>query len=355
MISKRLCSLIVTCSLKKYLCKKTERLSAILCILALGFSLFSNPVTIESKRKSYKETRITLPKGHGSLDVGGLFVNAKGQIRVSSREWEQTVYGIYGNKLKKVSDPMVKAAYNAWDYVKDKEKDTDFFSNTVNKKGTAGYFTNGSIIFQYNKKGKIQKTFHLLKNKELAKLANTISKIKWVSQNKVAVGISTWSGGMVVLADMEKRKITKKYSKKYTSLCGTDGKHIYVTSGSISDKTEEIVKMKALSGKKISSISTQKIRTLAENRTEKMEGGGLYRDEPFDTCYSGGKLYLKYLTGIYTWNEKKKRLDTVMDGIGNKKYKAGQLISEYGISLFEVIGRKIYVADDTKIYRYSLS
>ena len=331
---------------------------ALLCIPVLVLNLFSGFTSTKAagnlgKGKPYKEMKIALPKYHASLDIGGLFVNAKGKIRISSREWEQSVYGISGNKLKKISDPMVRAAYHAWDYVKDKERDTEFYSNTVNKKGTAGYFTNGTILFKYNKKGKIQKTFKRLKK------IGAVYRLKWVSKDTVAVGFQDEMGnGRVCLVDMGKGKITKIYGKKYTWLCGTNGKHIYVLSGSIAKKTERLVKLKAASGKKVSSISTQKIRALAENRKDWNDEQGRYeKDNPFSTCYSGGKLYLKYLTGVYTWNERKKGFDTVLDGIGNSNYTTGRYYDttgQYYFDDFEVVGKKMYVCYYDNIYRYTL-
>lgn len=345
--------------MKRILRKWTGKLFVLLCVLALGLSLFPSSAPTKAtgnlgKGKAYKETKLKLPKGCYSLSWGGLFVNAKGKIRVASRVWEQSVYGISGNKIQKVSDSMVKAAYNAWDYVKDKERDTEFFANTVNKKGTAGYFTNGTILFKYNKKGKIQKVL------KLSKQFRGIDRMKWVSGDTVAVvGIEVMTGkNRVCLVDMKKGKITKKYNKKYTWLCGTDGKHIYVLSGSIDEKTEKIVKLKVSSGKKVSSISTQKIRALAENQTDwSEEQGRYYKDNPFSTCYSGGKLYLKYLTGIYTWNEKKKGFDTVLDGIKNPNYTTGQFYDttgEYYYDDFEVAGKKMYVCCYGDIYMYTL-
>lgn len=319
------------------------------CIMALGVSLFSAPVSANTI--TYKETKIT-PTDSQNHDLAGLFVSAKGKLRISTSEWEQSVYGISGDKLKKVSDPMVKAAYNAWDYVKDKVTDTVFYLNTVNKKGTAGYFTNGKKIFKYNKKGKILKSFDLLKKMGLKYKYYAVSKLKWVNKDYVAVGIWAHSTKTprVCLVDMSKGKITKKYSKTYTSLCGTDGKNIYVTSGSIKKQTEKIVKLKASCGKKISSISTKSIRDLAADRTEKNEtSGAFYRDNPFSTCYAGGKLYLKYLTGIYTWNEKKKSFDTVLDGTDNSGYTSGQYCGD-----FVVIKNKMYVLGDG-IYVYTAS
>lgn len=331
---------------------------ALLCIPVLVLNLFSGFTSTKAagnlgKGKPYKEMKIALPKYHASLDIGGLFVNAKGKIRISSREWEQSVYGISGNKLKKISDPMVRAAYHAWDYVKDKERDTEFYSNTVNKKGTAGYFTNGTILFKYNKKGKIQKTFKRLKK------IGAVYRLKWVSKDTVAVGFQDEMGnGRVCLVDMGKGKITKIYGKKYTWLCGTNGKHIYVLSGSIAKKTERIVKLKAASGKKVSSISTQEIRALAENQKGWDEEQERYeKDNPFSTCYSGGKLYLKYLTGVYTWNERKKGFDTVLDGIGNSNYTTGRYYDttgQYYFDDFEVAGKKMYVCYYDNIYRYTL-
>lgn len=320
-----------------------------LCILALGVSLLTNPVSADAK--TYKESKIT-PAETQNHDLIGLFVSAKGKLRISTSEWEQSVYGISGDKLKKVSDPMVKAAYNAWDFVKDKTRDTNFYSNTTNKKGTAGYFTNGKKVFKYNKKGKIQKSFDLLKKMGLKSTYYRVSTLKWLNKDFVAVDIWAFSGKTprVCLIDMAKGKITKKYSKKYTSLCGTDGKNIYVLSGSIEKKTEEIVKLKASSGKKISSISTKSIRDLAADRTEQYEPSGMYyRDNPFSTCYAGGKLYLKYLTGIYTWNEKGKNFDTVLDGTDNNNYTSGQYCGD-----FVVIKDKMYVLGDG-IYVYTLS
>lgn len=338
--------------MKSILCERVGRLSVVLCVLALGLSLFTCPKATKAvgnlgKGKAYKETKIAPPKGYYYWNVGGVFVNAKGKIRIHSEEWEQSVYGISGKKGKEVSDPMVKAAYNAWDFVKDKELDTKFRHNTINKKGTTGYFTNGKIIFKYNKKGKIQKKFNIYKKTAL----EPVRELKWFSGDKVVA----MAGGLpqIFLIDMGKGKIIKKYSRKYTSLCGTDGKHIYVTSGSIAAETEKIVKLKASSGKRVSAISTRKIRALAEDRTEKNHRQEFCKDEPFDTCYSGGKLYLRYLTGIYTWNEKKKRFDTVLDGIDNENYTTGQLDSEYFRGI-EVVGKKIYVFNHSDVYMYSL-
>lgn len=190
------------------------------------------------------------------------------------------------------------------------------------------------------------------------KAVGNLGKGKAYKETKIAPpkGYYYWNvGGLpqIFLIDMGKGKIIKKYSRKYTSLCGTDGKHIYVTSGSIAAETEKIVKLKASSGKRVSAISTRKIRALAEDRTEKNESQKFCKDEPFDTCYSGGKLYLRYLTGIYTWNEKKKRFDTVLDGIENKNYTTGQLDSEYFRGI-EVVGKKIYVFNHSDVYMYSL-
>ncbi len=252
---------------------------------------------------------------------------------------------------------MVKAAYKAWDYVKDKERDTEFYANTVNKKGTAGYFTNGTILFKYNQKGRIQKAIKELKG--LSKPIRAIYRIKWVSGDTVAVGFLDIMGeNKVCLVNMGKGKAIRNYNTKYNWLCGTDGKHIYVLSGSIAKKTEKIVKLKASSGKKVSSISTKKIRALAENQKDwDEEQGRYYKDNPFSTCYSGGKLYLKYLTGIYTWNEKKKCFDTVLDGIGNSNYTTGQYYDTTGqchYDNFEVVGKKMYVSCYNDMYMYTL-
>ena len=325
--------------MRRKLRKQMGELSAILCILTLVFSVFPSPVQIKAagnlgKGKPYKETQIEPPKGSYCWDVGGIFVNAKGKIRIHSRRWEQTVYGVSGKKGKEVSDPMVKAAYNAWDYVKDKERNTEFCYNTINKKGTEGYFTNRKIIFKYNKKGKILKRFYVKKESggEFLDVCGLNARI--------------------ILVDMGKRKIIKKYSTKYTTLCGTDGKHIYVMSGSAAQKTEKIVKLKASSGKEVSSIFTQTIRALAEDGTEKGGSEDSRKDDSFDTCYSGGKLYC---TGIYTWNEKKKRFDTVLDGIDSENYTSDQLYGQFyrGFEVTEK-GKKIYVAGSSDLYMYSL-
>lgn len=353
--------------MRRKLRKQMGELSAILCILTLVFSVFPSPVQIKAagnlgKGKPYKETQIEPPKGSYCWDVGGIFVNAKGKIRIHSRRWEQTVYGVSGKKGKEVSDPMVKAAYNAWDYVKDKERNTEFCYNTINKKGTAGYFTNRKIIFKYNKKGKILKRFYV--KKESGGEFLDVCGLKWVSGDRVALQVS-YAGynseirrynARIILVDMGKRKIIKKYSTKYTTLCGTDGKHIYVMSGSAAQKTEKIVKLKASSGKEVSSISTQTIRALAEDGTEKGGSEDSRKDDSFDTCYSGGKLYLRYCTGIYTWNEKKKRFDTVLDGIDSENYTFVPLYGANCSTVFEVTekGKKIYVAGSSDLYMYSL-
>lgn len=325
-----------------------------LCILAIGVSSLVSPASANAE--SYKETKI-VPEGSQNRDLMGLFVNAKGKLRISTQEWEQSVYGISGNKLKKVSDPMVKAAYNAFDFVKDKVLDTEFCSNTINKKGTAGYFTNGQKVFKYNKKGKILKSFDLLKKMNSTSQTRffRVSTLKWVNKDFVAVNFRAPFGKTprVCLVNMSKGKIVKKYSTKYTSLCGTDGKNIYVTSGSIEKGTEKIVKLKASSGKKVSSISTKPIRDLAADRTEKDDAGEtFYRDKPFSTYYANGKLYLKYLTGIYTWNEKGKSFDTVLDGRDNENYTSWQCGGD-----FVVIKDKMYVLDIEKsgVYVYTVS
>lgn len=342
--------------MKKSIQKRMRKPLVSLCVLVFGLVPCLTPVKATGnvgKGKSYKETKVALPKYYDSLDIGGIFVNAKGKIRISSREWEQEVYGISGKRLKKVSDPMVKAAYHAWDYVKNKERDTEFYANTINKNGTEGYFTNGTILFKYSKKGKIIKTL------KRPKKIGSVYRIKWVKKDTIAVGFQDERGeNRVCLVDMEKGKIIQTYEKKYTWLCGTNGKHIYVLSGSIAKKTEKIVKLKASSGKKVSSISTRKIRALAENRKDWNEEQGRYdKDNPFSTCYSGGKLYLKYLTGIYTWNEKKKDFDTVLDGRKNKNYTTGQFYDttgQYYYDNFEVAGRKMYVCCYNDIYMYVL-
>lgn len=314
-----------------------------ICV-ALFLSLFASS---ETHAKNYRETKIT-PVGAQNRDLAGLFVNAKGKLRISTLEWEQSVYTVSGSKLKKVSDPMVKAAYNAFDFVKDKENDTNFYANTINKKGTAGYFTNGKKVFQYDKKGKIQKSFGLLKKMGLNTKSYEVQTLKWVNKNYVAAGIWAVSGkkSRVCLINMAKGKVAKKYSPKYTSLCGTDGKNIYVLSGSIAKKTEEIVKLKATSGKKIASISTKPIRDLAKERTEKHEASGaFFRDNPFSTYYANGKLYLKYLTGIYTWNEKGKKFTTVLDGTDNENYTSGQYCGSFAVikNKMYVIGNGVYI------------
>ena len=293
--------------------------------------------------KSYSEIKVE------GVDAGELFVNEKGKLRIMTDEWEQKVYGVSGKKVvKKPKDPLVKATYNAFDFVKDKELDTAFYSVTVNKKGTAGYFTNRKKIFKYNKKGKITKVVNAAKIVGAKNVS--VSKIMWVSKALVAVELLRPYKGVrgVYLIDMKKGKIVKKYSGKYTSLCGTDGKNLYVATGSIEKKTEKIVKIKASSGKKLASISTAPIRELALPQAEQNKNvedlvkdpEELIQNRGFSTCYAEGKLYLQYLTGIYTWNGKSKDFKTVLDGRNNANYTTGQ----YWGNLAVIKGRIYFLA-----------
>ena len=283
--------------------------------------------------KNYSETEISFE----NTNIWDMFVSG-GKLRLSTQEWEQEVYGISGKKIvKKSKDPLVKATYNAFDFVNDKELETVFYSNTVNKKGTVGYFMNGKKIFKYNKKGKIKKVLNLPKK---LKCRGEIYKIKWVDRDLVAVHFRDQSRQKfrILLVDMKKGKVAKKYNKKYTGLCGTDGKNLYVTMGSIEKKTEKIVKIKASSGKKLASISTAPIRELAAEWEDPYEyANESLRNGSFRTCYANGKLYLKYLTGIYTWNGKSKDFQTVLDGRNNANYASRQYEGE-----LEVIKDKIY-------------
>ena len=272
--------------------------------------------------KSYSETKI------GTTSAWDLYVNAKGKIRFITDSWEQQVYGISGGKVvKKPKDPMVKAANNAFDYVKiEDETDMDIrlVEVSMNKKGTAGYFATWKKIFRYNKKGKITKVFNPSKKLGVKKVF--VGRVRWVKKDLVAAEFTSTSKKVpsVCLIDMKKGKIVKKYKKKYSALCATDGKNLYVKSGSVEKKTEKIVKIKASSGKKLASISTAPIYALGAGRTESKNVEDVppeyLRDEPVKPCYANGKLYLQYLTGIYTWDGKGKDFQTVLDGGKNGSY-----------------------------------
>ena len=273
--------------------------------------------------KSYSETKI------GTTSAWDLYVNAKGKIRFITDSWEQQVYGISGGKVvKKPKDPMVKAANNAFDYVKiEDETDMDIrlVEVSMNKKGTAGYFATWKKIFRYNKKGKITKVFNPSKKLGVKKVF--VGRVRWVKKDLVAAEFTSTSKKVpsVCLIDMKKGKIVKKYKKKYSALCATDGKNLYVRSGSVEKKTEKIVKIKAASGKKLASISTAPIYKLAAGRMEAKSNKDsssikYLRDDSAEPCYANGKLYLQYLTGIYTWDGKGKDFKTVLDGGKNGSY-----------------------------------
>lgn len=283
--------------------------------------------------KSYSETEIS----NENTNIWDMFVSG-GKLRLSTQEWEQEVYGISGKKLvKKPKDPLVKATYNAFDFVNDKELETEFCFTSVNKKGTAGYFTNIKKIFKYDKKGKIKKVLNLPKK---LKWEGNVTGLEWVNKDFVAVEFRKIykKGTRILLVDMKKGKVAKKYNKKYTGLCGTDGKNLYVTMGSIEKKTEKIVKIKASSGKKLASISTAPVRELAAGWEDPYEyANESLRNGSFRTCYANGKLYMKYLTGIYTWNGKSKDFRTVLDGRNNANYASRQYWGE-----LEVNKDKIY-------------
>ena len=272
--------------------------------------------------KSYSETKI------GATSAWDLYVNAKGKIRFITDSWEQQVYGISGGKaVEKPEDPMVKAANNAFDYVKaEDETDMDIRIGNVstNKKGTTGYFATWKKIFRYNKKGKITKVFNPSKKLGVKKVF--VGRVRWVKKDLVAAEFTSSSKKVpnVCLIDMKKGKVVKKYKRKYFALCATDGKNLYVRSGSVEKKTEKIVKIKASSGKKLASISTAPIYALGagrmEAKTDEISPPEYLRDDPVEPCYANGKLYLQYLTGIYTWDGKGKDFKTVLDGRNNENY-----------------------------------
>lgn len=318
--------------------RNSVKITVFSCLLALFFSTIRPYCTAEAMvrtdtTKTYKETKITTMIG-----LCGLYVNANGKLRISTQEWEQSVYRISGGKLKMVSDPMVKAAYNAFDYTTGKEQDTIFYANRVKKKGTSGCFTNGKKIFRYNKKGKITKVLSLLKKMKLSQGNFLIDRLEWVKKDLVAVGVWAITGEKprVCLVDMKKGKIVKRYSTGYTALCGADGENIYVTSGSIADQTERFVKLRATTGKKLASIATKELRGLAAGRQDEYITGGYCRDDPMSTCYANGRLYIRYLTGVYTWNGRGQSFNRILDG--DKDYLSGYWCGE-----FEVVGNRMYV------------
>ena len=268
--------------------------------------------------KSYSETR------NGNTSAWDLFLNAKGKIRFITEFWRQEIYGISGVKeVKKSKDSMAKALREASDNFKvDGEQEEQIGEVSTNKSGTTGYFATWYRIFRYNKKGKITKVFNL--SKKLKK--TSIYKMKWVKKDLVAAEFisSNKKAPNVCLIDVKKGKIVKKYKRKYTTLYATDGKNLYVGSGSVKKKTEKIVKIKASSGKKLAAISTAPIYKLAAGRMESKNVEDTppeyLRDDPVRLCYANGKLYLQHLSGIYTWDGKGKDFKTVLDGRNNENY-----------------------------------
>ena len=273
--------------------------------------------------KGYSEKRLETGSAwelFGIGDVCDLYVNAKGKLRIVTDSRKKRIYGISGSRaVEKPGAPLAKAG-------KKRKAKSMIEDVTINKKGTIGYFATWEKIFRYNKKGEITRVFNPSKK---FGVAVWVQRVRWLKKDLVAAELSGLSKKVpnVCLIDMKKGKIVKKYKKKYSALYAADEKNLYVRSGSVRKKTEKIVKIKASSGRRLASISTAPIYKLAAGRTEAKTNEDFsaaeteyLRDDPVKLCYANGKIYLQYLTGIYTWDGKGKDFTTVLDGRTRENY-----------------------------------
>ncbi|MCH5266253.1 MAG: hypothetical protein J1F02_10170 [Lachnospiraceae bacterium] len=288
-------------------------------------------------------------------EIGSFYVTNKGKLRAftTGRDDVQSVYQWTGKKFKNVKDPMSDFTYSV-----NKKKFTGYTAPAMNKKGTAYYIADLTKVYKYNKKGKVTAKVNLKKKLNLNTNTKYINDLIWLKKDLVA--IDTWqmggeSGG-IHLVDLKKKKIVRSYAKKYNELLGGANNVIYVSSGKASAGNEQLHKLDAASGKVKKTLSTKSLRDLGKDCTDKDDDYGYLKDASFASCVYDGKLYLKYLTGVYVWNESKGSFGQVIDGSSN--FSAGKL---YGGRMQFASKNKLYVigyrtdsSSPTDFYEYTI-
>lgn len=325
----------------------------------LVFSLFVNTIGIVQAKTAVVNTKtVSNHKQKNMMEkmkadtIWNFYVTAKGEIRAftSGEDGVQSVYTWTGKKWKRADkDPLSDFTYRV-----NKKKFTGYSAPVVNKKGSAYYIYNNTDIYKYNKKGKILVHMDLRKLSKI-KPEKQISDMIWLKKDFVVVQTTQPSGG-IYLIDLKKKKVKQSYSKQYVNLRGGYDNYIYLESGTASEKTETISKVNAVTGKCVKKIETKNLRALGDDCTEEDMDYGLLKDVSLTSCVYHKKLYVKYVTGVYCWNEKKSRFDQIIDG--SKDFGAGKLYSSAmqfaSKSTLYVLG---YSGDDeapTDMYEYKI-
>ncbi len=334
---------------------KMKKIQIIAFILIFTFLI--SPISIAKAQintataKTHKEKRIFLHEN--SEVVGSLYLTNKEKLKMYvSYNGDDTpeVYRWTGKKLvKDEKDPLKNVSAVATD---------DWFSPrvtpTMHTKKNIWYCAWDTTVYKYDKKEKIKAKVNLKKPLKLKKLEE-ISEIYLVKNDLLAVETPQ----RICLVSMKTKKVVKKFNKKYTQLLGATKKYLYVKSGTLEEKNETIYKVNIKTKKECGKIEMQSLRDQAANRQEKDEDGslGYARDYSFTFCVYKGKVYVKYLTGVYRWNEKKASLDMIIEG--SKNFQAGLLDSAQMVftdknTLF-ITGYFTNTETPTGFFRYKIS
>jgi hypothetical protein len=329
----------------------------VVCALAVntvGFAQAKTVIVNTKTVKNHKEKDIL--KKLKKDTICSFYVTAKKELRAftAGEDGVPAVYKWTGKEWKDAdNDPLRDFTYNV-----NKKNFTGYTAPSVNKKGTAYYIANKTKIYKYNQKGKVLAQVNLKKKLKLNATRKYISQIIWLKADWVA--INTWQmGGTsagIYVVDLKKKK-TVQLPLKYTALMAGNGKYIYLKTGDASAETEQINKVNAITGKCVKKIKTANLRILGADCMIEDEDYGLLKNTSLSACVNAGKLYVKYLTGVYVWNEKKSRFDQIVDG--SKNFGAGKLYG--GIMQFTdknklyIMGNKTDDNGPTNFYEYRLS
>ena len=149
----------------------------------------------------------------------------------------------------------------------------------------------------------------------------------WYKGNKVIMNVSHYevSGTLkkkqCCLVDIDRQKIVKRYSQNWDMRLVQDGKII----GDQRDQNilTNILVIDPETGKIEKKISASEIRKTAIDRTDwDDENDDYYRNAEFSYAIYEGQIYVKYLTGIYRYDEKSEKWQQLLKE--TKKFTMGK-------------------------------
>ncbi len=272
--------------------------------------------------KSYVSEQDILQKN----EFDGMYKTADGEVRFIKEEPDDSprVCKWTGDGYENIKDPF---CYFVWGV--DEKHTTGYTSPSAAKSGKTFYAAKKTVLFKYNRYGNVKARYDLRRRIRGYK----IQKVFWVKGDKVLLQIRKSSTKKrIILVDIRKKRVVKRYSSKYKSVKAVSGKYAFVVSGIIADGDEKIKKIVVSSGKVVKSLETKKLRKTASDLEDEDDKYGLLKNQSMTGAIYKGKLYVRYYGGLYLCDFKSSKFKKVE----TEKFKAGNFY--VGTMMFDKSG-----------------